>query len=45
VRREDAEVAREQAAAAAEAFFDPEAVPADEGEEEAAEASAEPKQA
>jgi large subunit ribosomal protein L9 len=45
VRREDAEVAREQAAAAAEAFFDPEAVPADEGEEEAAEASAETKQA
>jgi large subunit ribosomal protein L9 len=35
VRREDAEVAREQAAAAAEAFFDPEAI-ADEDEEEGA---------
>ncbi len=31
VRREDAEVEREQAAAAAESFFDPEAQPDDEG--------------
>jgi large subunit ribosomal protein L9 len=42
VRREDAEVAREQAAAAAEAFFDPEALAEDEEEESApAEDSAE----
>jgi large subunit ribosomal protein L9 len=34
VRREDAEVEREAAAAAAEAFFDPEARPAQDGQEE-----------